>query len=210
MATKKSTQEFVPIQEIRDGIAILKDGSMRAIIMTSSINFGLKSEEERESLLYQFQNFLNSLNFSVQIVVQSRKLDISPYISLLENRMKEQVNELIKIQTKEYIEFVRKFTDERNIMTKTFLVIVPYSGGNLAATTKGKRGLFGKKKEDKKAKSEAFEEARAQIEQRIDVVEQGLIRSGIRIVKLDTDEMIELFYKLFNPGQTESKIEITQ
>ena len=87
---KNQTQSFVPIQEVRDGIVVLKDGSMRAILMTSSVNFALKSEDEQKSIIYQFQNFLNSLNFDMQIFVQSRNLDIRPYVSLLEDRLKVQ------------------------------------------------------------------------------------------------------------------------
>jgi len=106
----KTTQEFVPIKEIRQGIVILKDNSLRSVVIASSLNFALKSADEQQSILYQFQNFLNSLDFSVQIFIQSRKLDIRPYIALLEGRVKEQVSDLMKIQTREYIEFIKKFT----------------------------------------------------------------------------------------------------
>src|SRR3989344_5602657 len=121
-----ATQEFVPIKEVRDGIVILKDGGMRAILLCSSLNFSLKSEDERNAILLQFQDFLNSLDFAVQISIQSRRLDIRPYIALLEDRYKEQVNDLMKIQTREYIEFVKKFTETTNIMTKSFFIIVSY------------------------------------------------------------------------------------
>ena len=105
----KTTQEFVPIQEIRDGIVVLKDGSMRSLVLASSLNFALKSNDEQNAIILQFQNFLNSLDFSVQIFVQSKRLDIRPYIALLEERYKEQVAELMKIQTREYIEFIKTF-----------------------------------------------------------------------------------------------------
>ena len=104
--TAKTTQEFVPIKEIRQGIVVLKDGSLRAIVMCSSLNFALKSTDEQQSIMFQFQNFLNTLDFSIQIFIQSRKLDIRPYIALLEEREKEQSNDLMKIQTREYIEFI--------------------------------------------------------------------------------------------------------
>jgi hypothetical protein len=126
MATSsKTTQDFVPIREIRDGIVILKDGSMRALVLASSLNFALKSADEQNSIIYQFQNFLNSLDFSVQIFVQSKRLDIRPYIALLEERYKEQVTELMKIQTREYIEFIKTFVENSNIMTKSFFIIIP-------------------------------------------------------------------------------------
>src|SRR3989344_914411 len=124
--SSKATQEFVPIKEVRDGIMILKDGSMRGIVLASSLNFSLKSDDERNAILLQFQDFLNSLDFPVQISIQSRRLDIRPYIALLEERYKEQVNELMKIQTSEYIQFIKKFTESTNIMTKSFFIVVPY------------------------------------------------------------------------------------
>jgi len=208
-STAQSTQDFVPIKEIRDGIVILKDGSLRSIIMASSVNFALKSEDERTSILYQFQNFLNSLDFSIQIFIQSRRLDIRPYISLLEQRQKEQINELMKIQTTEYIEFIKKFTDETNIMTKNFFVIVPYSAAFLQ---KGGsvRGLLKKKnKEETSEMNEtSFEESRTQLEQRLGIVEEGLVRSGVRVARLGTEEVTELFYKLFNPGETERPVQL--
>lgn len=207
--TGNATQEFIPVREVRDGYAILKDGSMRAIIMTSSLNFALKSAEEQGAILYQFQDLLNSLDFSVQIFIESRKLDIRPYIALLENRLKEQNNDLMKIQTQEYINFVKNFTESTNIMTKSFFIVVPYMPAMLQ--NKSPLGIF-KKKETSEVKeknaTEAFEENRAQIEERIAVIEQGLVRCGVRVVQLGTEEIVELFYKLFNPGDTEKPIKL--
>lgn len=205
----KTTQEFVPIKEIRQGIVILKDDSLRAIVMASSLNFALKSADEQQSILMQFQNFANSLDFSVQIFVQSRKLDIRPYIALLENRLKEQVSDLLKIQTREYIGFIKNFTENSNIMTKTFFVVVPYSPAviNKSNVT----DVFSKKNEAQSAekKLELFEEHRSQLEQRVGVVTQGLVRCGIRTVELGTEEIVELFYKIFNPGDTEKPIPLS-
>ena len=127
MPSSNATQEFVPIKEVRDGVVILKDGGMRAILLCSSLNFSLKSEDERNAILLQFQDFLNSLDFSVQILVQSRKLDIRPYIALLEGQETKQTNNLLKIQVRAYIEFIKKFTEDANIMTKHFFIVVPYS-----------------------------------------------------------------------------------
>ncbi len=206
----KPTQDFVPIKEVRDGFAILKDGSMRALVMASSVNFALKSEDEQGAILFQFQDFLNSLDFSVEIVIQSRKLDIRPYIALLEERRKVQTNDLLKIQTQEYIGFVKKFTDDTNIMTKSFFIVVPYAPAMLQKGGSG-RGMFSKKgaaEEQEKKADEIFEENRAQIEERVSVIEQGLSRTGIRVVQLGTEEIIELFYKLFNPGDTEKPIKL--
>lgn len=205
----ETTQSFVPIQEIRDGIVVLKDGGMRAVVLATSLNFALKSSDEQSAILLQFQNFLNSLDFSVQIFIQSKKLDIRPYIALLEDRYKEQTTELMKIQVREYIEFIRTFVESTNIMSKSFFVVVPYdppivSGGG------GIGGIFGKKADGSKATpDDKFQEYRSQLDQRVAVVEQGLVRCGIRTADLGTEEVVELFYKIFNPGETEKPIQVT-
>lgn len=205
-ASNRSTQEFVPISEVRDGVIVMKDGSLRAILLASSINFALKSEDEQTAFIVQFQNFLNSLDFSCQIFVQSRMLDIRPYIATLEVAYKNQLDDLMRIQIREYIEFIKSFTEAANIMTKNFFVVVPYAPAALATLAGGasiKDKLpFGKKTAP--AANEAnrtFEEKVTQLEQRIAIVQQGLVRCGVRTVQLGTEEAIELFYKLFNPGE---------
>lgn len=209
-AENKATQSIVPIREVRNGILVLKDGTMCAILMTSSINFALKSAGEQESIIYQFQQFLNSLNFSVQIFIQSRRLDIRPYIATLEAREKEQINDLMRIQTKEYIEFIKAFTERTNIMTKSFYIVVPYSPPTINVSKTSQGGFFKKKTAATVAagKKEDFEENSTQLEQRVAVVQQGIVRSGIRAVQLGTEESIEVFYRLFNPGDVEKPIPV--
>ena len=208
--TTSATQEFVPIKEVRDGVVLLKDGGMRLIILCSSLNFALKSEDERRAILLQFQDFLNSLDFSIEIVIQSRKLDIRPYIALLEGQEKAQTNSLMKIQVREYIEFIRSFTENTNIMTKNFFIVVPYSPAILTTSQSRitSRLGFGTKKEQVAATEASFDENRSQLEERLSVVEQGLIRTGIRVARLGTEEVIELFYKAFNPGETEKPLKV--
>lgn len=208
--TSKPTQDFVPIKEVRDGVVILKDGSMRALLMSSSVNFALKSSDEQSAIILQFQNFLNSLDFSVQIFIQSRRLDIRPYLALLDERKKVQTNELMQIQIKEYSNFVKTFTDSVEIMTKSFFLIIPYTPPTLNLSSKN--GLLQKKDYNKnpQEKIEDFEENRIQLEQRVSVVENGLSRTGVRTVRLGTEEVIEVFYKLFNPGDVDKPINIDQ
>lgn len=216
MALQKTnaTQSFVPIEDIREGLITLNDGGMVAIIMASSLNFSLKSKDERQAILLQFQDFLNSLDFSVQIFIESRRLDIRPYIALLETRQKAQTNDLMKIQTEQYINFIKNFTESTSIMTKNFFLVIPYG----VAIIKGVEsvssflpgGLFGKNDKNKQERIEeletSFEENKIQLEQRVSVVEQGLVRCGIRVARLGNEEVIELFYKIFNPGETEKPI----
>ncbi len=203
----QSTQDFVPIKDVRDGVVILKDGGLRSILMTSSVNFSLKSEDEKTAIIYQFQDFLNSLDFSVQILMQSRKHDIRPYLALLEGRKKEQMNDLLKIQIQEYIEFIKTFTERQNIMTKSFFVVVPYTPNALNNSNFMQKVMPGKGTPTQK-KEGKFEEDVVQLDQRLSVVMQGLSRCGLRAVRLGTEEVIELFYKVFNPGETEKPIQM--
>ena len=141
----KATQDFVPIKEIRDGIVLLKNGELRAIVLANSTNLSLKSSDEQQATIIQFQSFLNTLDFQVQISIQSRKLDIRPYLLLLENRMKVQNEPLLKLQTKEYMEFIRNFTETVSIMTKSFFVVVPYTQTSLKTDSSIFSNLFSKK-----------------------------------------------------------------
>ena len=211
----KATQDFVPIKEVRDGVLVLSDGSLRALLITSSINFALQSEDNQMAIISQFQNFLNSLDFSVQIFLQSRKMNIKPYLALLEERYKVQSTELMKIQTREYIGFIKTFTDNTNIMTKTFFVVIPFSTTMLSIKKNPMQavgGFFSKKKPTSAAgeESDNFQENKMQLQQRIAVVEQGLIRCGLRTAHLGSEEVIELFYKLFNPGEADKPMPLEQ
>jgi hypothetical protein len=203
----KSSQEFVPIKEVRNDIIVLKDGGLRAILLASSLNLSLKSSEEQQAIISEFQNFLNSLDFPTQICMQSRRLDIRPYLMTLETRLKDQVEPLLKIQTKEYIDFIKSFTDEVNIMTKTFFVVVPYSPTIIKSGDQILGGFLGggsqKKQVDNTKKAmdlASFEEKRSQLDQRVGIIANGLGRVGIRTSQLKTDQIVELFYKTFNPG----------
>lgn len=212
----KSSQEFVPIKEVRNGIVILKDGGLRAVLIASSLNLSLKSSDEQMAIISEFQNFINGLDFPTQIVMQSRRLDIRPYLLTLEERLKQQVEPLLKIQTKEYIDFIKSFTEEVNIMTKTFFIVVPYSPTIIKSGSKIMDEILGGNNSQTKQtninKNEAdlisFEEKRTQLDQRVGVIIGGLSRLGIRTTELKTDEIVELFYKTFNPGDISRGIKL--
>lgn len=206
----KATQEFVPIKEVRNGIVILKDGSLRALLMASSINLALKSQDEQQAIIGQFQNFLNSLEFTAQFFVQSRSLDIRPYIALLEGRYQQELDDLMRIQIREYIAFIKDFTERANIMSKNFFIVVPYDPALVARGGGLSSFLPGGSAASATLTDEQFEQYRTQLEQRVSVIEQGLVRTGVRIVQLGTEEVIELFYKLFNPGELEKPLQVTQ
>jgi type IV secretory pathway VirB4 component len=199
--SSQSTQNFIPIKDIRDGVVILKNESLRMILMVSSVNFALKSEDEQTALLLQFQNFLNALDFSVQILIQSRRLDIAPYLAILSAQLDHIESELIKIQAQEYIQFISNLTSTVSIMSKNFFVVIPYT---TVATVQGGAGaitsLFKKPdREEQKGGDARFEEYKIQLEQRSLIVEQGLSTIGLRAARLGSEELIELFYKSFNP-----------
>lgn len=194
-------QQFVPVQEVRDGIVVLKDGTLATVILVSSINLSLKSYDEQRATLMQFQGFLNSLDFPIQIVIQSRRYDVRPYIITLQNRLLEQTEPLLQVQTREYIQFIQTFTDQVNIMRKSFFVVIPYVPA-IISQDKGVGKLFSFFNKSKVDAVSDFEEERTQLEERMSVVEQGLTRLGLRIAQLGTQEVIELLYKTFNPGET--------
>lgn len=213
MPQGKPSQDFVEIDQIRDGLITMKSGGIRAILMTSSVNLALKSIEEQEATVIQFQNFLNTLDFPVQIVAQSRKMDIRPYLTLLEQRYETIQEELLKVQTREYIQYIRQFSEQVDIMSKSFFVVVPYGGAILSSGGGGGisgmfSGLFGgsTSSSDESKENERFERKRSQIEQRIGTVESGLTRLGLRVRQLNTEEVIELFYGLYNPGDARKSI----
>lgn len=202
-----ATQQFVPIKEIRNGVIIMKDGGYRGVLICSSINFGLKSADEQHAITMGFQNFLNTLDFSIQIVVNSRRMDLRPYLALLEGKAPEQKSELMRIQLHEYIEFVRSFTDHANIMTKSFYIVVSYVPHVTTASTLGFLQRKGAPAKSAAAET-SFEEDRAQLEQRLALVSSGLSGTGVRAVPLGTEEVIELLYRSFNPGELENPIRL--
>ena len=208
MAQAQSAQDLLEIQELRDGVLVMKNGGLRAILMASSINFALKSVDEQNAIIFQYQNFLNSLDFPVQIFLQSRKLNIDPYLGILRDAEKKQTNDLLKIQIAEYSEFVRAFVKTANIVNKNFYIVVPFSPPVFETPKEGMRsimGIFKGKKESAKSGilPEKFEEYKNQLWQRVDGVIQGIVRTGVRAVPLNTEELIELFYSLYNPGELE-------
>ena len=207
-ARAQAAQQFLPIEAIRDGTIILRSGQgLRAVLMVSSLNFALKSEEEQDALVFQYESFLNALDFPLQFVVQSRRLNIKPYLELLAAREKEETGELLKVQIAEYAEFVKTFVELTNIVAKTFLAVVPFTPsvaarrrGILAAIT----GLFGGPTAPAAGNGDTeFAQFKNQLAQRVDAVASGLKRLGLRVAELGTEELVELFYGLYNPSESE-------
>lgn len=211
MATTKATQSFVPVKEVRNGVIILKNDGYRGVLMCSSINFALKGEDEQKAIIGGFQSLLNTLDFTIEIVVHSRKTDIRPYLALLETRMADQTTELMRLQLREYIAFIRNFIDSSDIMTKMFYVVVPYSPsvGGTASSAMSFLGKKGPASHTEGAAGSSFEEYRVQLEQRMALVVAGLASSGVRAIPLGTEEIIELLYRSFNLSELESPIHLS-
>jgi len=205
------TQKFVEIEDVKNGVVILKSGSLRSVLMVSGINFELKSEEEQNMITYSYQNFLNTLDFSIQFVIHSRKLNIGNYLDRMTERQNQETNELLRNQISEYAEFIRSFVELNAVMAKTFFAIVPYDP--ITIPTGGKK-IFGFFKSaipgmGPKAKApgekESLEAGMAQLSQRVEQVTNGLGQIGLRVVALNDEELIELFYNLYNPESAERK-----
>jgi type IV secretory pathway VirB4 component len=202
----RSTQQFVDVKEIRDGAVILKNGSLRKVLLVSGINFELKSEEEQNVIIHAYQNFLNSLDFSVQFVIHSRRMNIAGYLQKMKERQENESNELLKNQVSEYVEFIRSFVESNEIMAKTFFVVVPYDSISIPKGGKKILGFlgFGGKNSSSSEKT-SDEQKMVQLNQRTDQVISGLVQVGLRAVPLNDEELIELFYNLYNPGSVEKK-----
>lgn len=197
-----STQDFLELEEIKDGLIVLKNKTLRAVLSVSSLNFALKSEEEQNSILFQFQNFLNSLDFSCQILVQSRKLNMIGYLDRLEEIEKSEENELLKKQISEYRKFIDSLVQKGSIMQKNFYVIVPFS----ILETKGLTALQ-KGKQLKKAaplSKQEFELSKSQLMQRVEFTILGLRGFGVNAVPLNSLELTEFFWATHHPLEAEN------
>ncbi|MDP4008221.1 MAG: hypothetical protein Q8P68_03460 [Candidatus Peregrinibacteria bacterium] len=199
-----STQQHMEIAEIRDNTLVLKNGGIRTILKTSSINFNLKSEAEQNSIVYSYQGFLNSLEFPIQVLVRSKKLEIDEYIEKIRGLGEKQQNSLLKKQTYEYAEYIQKLVEYADIMEKEFYVIVPYDPSRAEKKGVLREFLSFMKTKDNvieiKRRHSEFEQLKKGLSQRVNVVKTGLEQCGLKVDELTTHELIELFYKVYNPG----------
>jgi len=212
MAQSTSTEQFVSIETIKDDCVILKDGSLKAVIMVSGINFDLKSEDEQSLITSAYQGLINRLDFSIQFVIHSRKLNIDNYLKYMKEREGQEENSLLKVQIKEYIEFIKTLVSVTNVMSKRFYIVVTYSSGPVNADkTFDKISQFvpflkpTKDKDGGKKEELDFEAKKMQLRHRVDAVVSGLRPTGVRCVRLGTEELLEVYYNLYNPEKTEKK-----
>ncbi|MEK7124100.1 MAG: hypothetical protein AAB877_00220 [Patescibacteria group bacterium] len=205
-----STQDFLEIKDIKEGVLVLKNGNLRGVLMVSSMNFALKSDESQQSIIFAFQNFLNSLDFACQIVVQSRKINITPYLDTIKNLEEQQENELLRAQTASYREFIKEMVSGDTIMTKNFYIVVPYNLLEIMEIKSAVKKLdflgFSKKKGSdgrEIVKDEDFEKYKNQLWQRMEFLAMGIKRCGLEVMPLTTQALIELFWAMHHPSEAE-------
>lgn len=198
--SRPSTQSHMPIAEVKDGVVVLKDGTMRSVLLVSSLNFSLKSEDEQNAIISGYVGFLNSIDFPIQIVIQSRRLQIRPYLEKLKGLEREQTNELLRIQTADYRAFVEELVQIGQIMTKRYYVVVPYdpiSNKRKSFWTRFKEVL--KPALSVRLKEERFKQRQEELAMRLRHITTGLSGIGLTVVELDTQALIELYYSTYNP-----------
>lgn len=204
VAQKPSTQSHLIISQIRDQTLVLKDGSLRAVLLVSSLNFALKSEDEQNAVIGGYISFLNNIDFPLQILIQSRRLNIDDYLDKLEKLERQQTNDLLRQQTAEYRQFVGELIKMGNIMTKRFYVVVPYH-----PLSDQQRGFFSRFKETfvpavtVTLQRERFFKRKNELDKRVSHVLSGLYSSGLAALRLDTQGLVELFYNTYNPEISE-------
>jgi KaiC/GvpD/RAD55 family RecA-like ATPase len=197
MKKEKTTQDFIELESVKNSIMVMKDKSLRGVLMVSSTNFALKSSEEQESVIHQFQGFLNSLDFTCQIVCQSRKLNITGYIEKVEDLYKNQKNPLLKKQTLDYKKFIEETIENQDILIKSFFVVIPYESFEITGLT------VPGKKDAKELTDNVFYRSRDQLFQRMEFIALGLRRCGLKAVPLTSIELIEFFWELYHPSEAE-------
>jgi len=206
-ANPNSTQNMLQIAEIRDGIVIMNDGSFRSVVMVKSINFDLMSTAEKEAVEYNYQNFLNSLYFPMQIFIRSQKVDIAPYLEKLDKIRSEHDNMLLALLMDDYIDYMSALAEQTNIMDKKFYIVIPFfphvdvqkAISQSKNFVTGLAALFSTKEQHVVINEADLEKAKNELRNRVQAVLNGLQQCNIQGLPLDTQELIELYYDTYNP-----------
>ncbi len=195
-----NSQAHVPIAEIKNDSVVMKDGTLRAVLMVSSVNFGLLNEEEQQAIISSYVSFLNSLDHPLQICIQSRQLNIRPYMETLQTRREQIENELLKAQISDYISFINETVTLRNITSKQFYVVIPYD-----PMTNKKKSFWSRLSDALnpinliRLKEETFKKRKGELDARVRLIEAGLSGMNLDVIRLDTQALIELYYSTYNP-----------
>jgi len=198
---KTSTQAYLDIAAIKDGVIILKSGGLRAVLSVTSVNFALKSPQEQEDIVLRYQGFLNALHFPIQIVMQSRKLDLTEYIGTLKGKAEQESNDMVRQQITHYVDFMTRLISVANIMDKAFYVVVPLDPVGLQSRGFFDRILHPTKQVTVSMSEEEFEKYKSELEERVTLIGSGLGSLGLKSKVLSTQQLIELYYATYNPEQ---------
>jgi hypothetical protein len=202
-APASSTQSFMRIAEVRENTLVLKNGGIRSILKVSSINFNLKSEEEQNAIIYSYQGFLNTLDFPIQIVVRSKKLDVDEYLDKLREKGDKQTNQLLQRQTFEYIEYISKLVEYADIMEKEFFVVVPMDPFRAQKLNIFQKFFQNMSPQDSytaiKKRHDEFNQLKKKLTQRVNTVKVGLENCGLKVEEMEAKGLVELFYNTYNP-----------
>lgn len=210
---RPTTQRYLDIEEIRDDMVILKDGTVRAVILVSSINFALKSRDEQQGVIQAYMQFLNGLDYPLQVVIQSRKMKIEEYIARMRQASRELKNELLRTQMEDYVRFIQELVAGNDIMSKRFYAVIPYD-----PLTNKKKNFWSRASEVLSPGSrirlseKQFTERQEELEQRVSQALGSLNSMGLTGVRLDTQSLIELYYNTYNPviAQSQPLSDVTQ
>lgn len=199
-----TTKDLVEVADIQDSVVLLKNGSLRAVIEVSALNFELRSEGEQVGILQNFQRFLNSVDFPLQMVVNSRQLNMDEYLKLLDQTAETLKNELLKIQAVEYAKFIKELLELSHIMSKKFYIVLPfyiYEQPTKTGIMQSVKSVFNPKGVVKKINQSEIETYRTQLMQRTDLVMDGLLSTGLKARLLEQEELTNMYYALYNPGE---------
>lgn len=206
IAIRGSTQDHLEIADIRDDLVLLKDGSVALLIRVAAVNFGLLSEREQEAIIFAYAGLLNSLNFSIQIIIRSQRKDISRYVALLDTEEKNQANPLLKNQIANYKNFITQTVKENNVLDKKFYIVIPFSSLELGAVS-ATGSLLKKKKTSLPLPVETImDKAKTTLMPKRDHILRQIGRLGLRAKQLTNSELIELFYGIYNQGKTSNHL----
>ncbi len=204
-STAPPTHEFIHAKAIDHDTLFLKNGGLRKIILVSGMNFELQSQQDQEITTYGYQALLNSLDFPIQIFIYSRKVNIAPYLDMLRDQVDNATNQRMRTILEDHRTFIQGLVEENDIVQKSFFVVVPYDPIQIPGSGGFLGKLFGMKK---RAERLASPEDMKRITERVDQIIEGLNRVGLRAAILTTDELLELFYNLYNPTVTETGVEL--
>jgi hypothetical protein len=203
-----STQRFLPIAEIRNDTVMLKNGGMRAVLLVEPLNFNLKSETEQQGIIAGYESFVNTLSFPLQIIVRSSKLNIDPYLLQLRGIADKQKSPLLKEQTFAYADFIEKLIDVADIMQKRFFVVIPFD--QLSRKKTLLEQFFGWLNTDDStskasARNREFAQGSRVLKDRVNLVQTGLENVGLQSKRLNTHQLIELYYHIYNPKTSQEQ-----